>query len=337
MSLTNFLRSSGRWLWGTTPAAEPDRGGRLPRRAGAERSANRRYCLTLSAQSDTAADEHELALAWQSLETDMALVPAGDVELIVPVATGHDGDPLAAAPTRQVNVRSVYLDRCAVSNADFALFVAAGGYRDPGHWPAQLLPQVLQFTDRTGRPGPRYWSDGEPPADKLDHPVVGISWYEAYAYAAWTGKRLPTSAEWQRAACWSDGDGTDRRYPWGNSFVPNRANTWLGGPGHTQAVNSYYDGCTPNGIYQLVGNVWEWTATAFECQSDSPNSEVLFDQPMAEVRGGAFDTYFETQATCQFRSGQPMLRRAVNLGFRCCVSTDSLRKLDQPSAYFDPA
>ena len=164
---------------------------------------------------------------------------------------------------------------------------------------------------------------------------MGVSWYEARAYALWVGKRLPTSAEWQRAACWCDGDGDERRYPWGNTFSPDRANTWLSGVGDTAPSASYYDGCTPNGIYQLVGNVWEWTATAFDCETDSAASEVLWDHPMAEIRGGAFDTYFETQATCQFRSGQSLLHRGTNVGFRCCVTAETLRRPEPPALFFE--
>jgi iron(II)-dependent oxidoreductase len=97
-------------------------------------------------------------------------------------------------------------------------------------------------------------------------------------------------------------------------------------------VNDYYEGSTPNGVYQLVGNVWEWVAAAFECECQDESSRIVFEQPMAEIRGGAFDTYFENQATCQFRSGQPVLYRGANVGFRCCVSVDQLQAVSKPFA-----
>lgn len=266
----------------------------------------------------------------------MALVPAGETSLVVNVIPPRDAveEP---PPLRRVRVRAVYLDRCAVTNAEYARFVAAGGYRRPEFWPPQILPQVLQFVDGSGRPGPRFWSGGEPPPNKLDHPVVGVCWYEASAYAQWVGKRLPTPAEWQRAGCWSDGEGPERKYPWGNSFDPQRANTWLAGHRDTVPVDAYVEGCTANGIFQLVGNVWEWVAATFECRSGEPRTEVLFEQPMAEIRGGAFDTYFETQATCQFRSGLPLLHRGRNVGFRCCISAEQLGNPPDPSAFLDLA
>ncbi len=165
-----------------------------------------------------------------------------------------------------------------------------------------------------------------PPADKLDHPVVGICWYEANAYATWVGKRLPSSEEWQRAGTWPmghAGDVTNQRYPWGDAFDPRKANTWDSGIGDTVAVAALTAGCTPNGVRQLIGNVWEWVDAQFHPNAETGVS-VTLDQTMAEIRGGAFDTYFHSQATCQFRTGQPLLFRGPNVGFRCCVSGNTL-------------
>ena len=331
MTITTLLKRTGQWLRGeealaaTAGTAADDR----PRSAPPHRLdpvQDVRYCLTLAADGPAPASDRELAAAWESLETAMAFVPPGETSLVVPTIAGSDVRGAETPPhTRRVRVRAVYLDRGAVTNRDFARFVAAGGYRQSEYWPSQILPQVLRFVDRQGRAGPRFWSDGRPPADKLDHPVVGVSWYEANAYARWVGKRLPTPAEWQQAGCWSDVEGPERRYPWGNAFAPERANTWLGGRGDTVPVNEYYAGCTPNGIYQLIGNVWEWVAALFECQCIPDGSQVFFEQPMGEIRGGAFDTYFETQASCLFRSGQPLLFRGANVGFRCCIGADELQ------------
>jgi iron(II)-dependent oxidoreductase len=174
------------------------------------------------------------------------------------------------------SVEAIYLDRYATTNADFERFVKAGGYNQEQLWPTEILPSVLQFVDTTGHPGPRFWSSGRAAPDKLDHPVVGVCWYEANAYAHWAGKRLPTAAEWQRAVTWFT---PQNKYPWGNVFDPVRANTWIAGPGDTVSVKKYESGCTPNGIYQLIGNVWEWVACCFEC-GDHERFRVLFDAPM---------------------------------------------------------
>jgi iron(II)-dependent oxidoreductase len=90
-------------------------------------------------------------------------------------------------------------------------------------------------------------------------------------------------------------------------------------------VDQYPNGCTPNGIYQLIGNVWEWIEDRFTGSETLDGYRIFFDQPMGEIRGAAFDTYFEVQATCQFGTGQPLLDRRPNLGFRCAVSADVLR------------
>ena len=100
-------------------------------------------------------------------------------------------------------------------------------------------------------------------------------------------------------------------------------------------VEEYYSGCTPNGVYQLIGNVWEWTSALFDCD-DAPNGDrVLTEFPLAEVRGGAFNTYFASQANAQFRTGQSLMFRGDNVGFRCCVSSDQLVSPSDPYSFLD--
>ncbi len=288
---------------------------------------DRRYCRVLGSRGEMAFDEVSLRCAWRAVEYDMAPVPGGEVCLIsdVVICEGN-AFALAADPDELLTVDSLYLDRDCVTNADFARFAQADGYSDPNHWPEEVLPNVLQFVDSTGQPGPSLWANGQPPADKLDHPVVGISWYEANAYATWVGKRLPTTEEWQRAGTWPkghSGDGSEQRYPWGNAFDPSKANIWASRRFDTCSTRNFEEGNTPNDVRQLVGNVWEWVDAQFYPAAESGVS-VTLDQTMAEIRGGAFDTYFHSQATCQFRTGQPLLFRGANVGFRCCVSVDSL-------------
>jgi iron(II)-dependent oxidoreductase len=223
-------------------------------------------------------------------------------------------------------VGSFYIDRYCITNADYARFVNAGGYEKAEFWPQEILPWVLQFTDISGKPGPAFWHDGRPPVDRLDHPVVGVSWYEANAYARWAGKRLPSSIEWQRAGTWPRkhvGDGAEQRYPWGNSFESSKANLWQSGHGSTLPVKAYPEGNTPNGVQQLIGNVWEWTDAGY-APIEEEQVQLILEEVMAEIRGAAFDTYFPSQATCQFRSGQPTLHRGGNVGFRCCISAEDL-------------
>jgi iron(II)-dependent oxidoreductase len=153
---------------------------------------------------------------------------------------------------------------------------------------------------------------------------VGICWFEANAYCRWVGKYLPSSAQWQRAASWhtikSDGE-CAQKYPWGDTFDKNLANCWSSGVGQTVPVDHYYNGCTPNGVYQLIGNTWEWLSGRF-VETVQPGQKT---SGLSEIRGGAFDTYLESQLTCQFRTGQPLLCRSANTGFRCVIGKDQIQ------------
>jgi iron(II)-dependent oxidoreductase len=220
-----------------------------------------------------------------------------------------------------------FLDRYPVTNARFYEFVAAGGYQDAALWDATILPAVLGFVDRTGEPGPRFWSGGCYDPAKKDHPVVGVSWYEAAAYARWAGKRLPTDAEWVKAASWpvplSLGMRSQRRYPWGDTMDRSRANLWGSGPKGTVPVTAFAGGASVGSVYQLVGNVWEWMRGDFP-PADGSQAEWIAETPLKSIRGGAFDTYFDKQATCQFQSGESALARKHNIGFRCAVGVCDL-------------
>jgi len=172
--------------------------------------------------------------------------------------------------------------------------------------------------------------------------VVGVCWYEAMAYARWVGKRLPTDAEWVKAASWpvslSASQRIQRRYPWGDSMERKRANLWGTGPNTTVAVDDYPDGVSVGGAYHLIGNVWEWTRGDFR-GLPGLEGELTFDRPMKSLRGGAFDTYFDNQATCQFQSGEAAIARKPNIGFRCALSVCDLhlaRGLAEPLAQPQP-
>ena len=126
---------------------------------------------------------------------------------------------------------------------------------------------MLDLVDQTGQPGPAFWQHGRYLPGEEDLPVVGVSWYEAQACARWMGKRLPTDAEWVKAACWPVAtDGTamiQRRFPWGDGLDRSRANLWGSGPNRVVAVTEFPSGASVGGIYQMVGNVWEWNANDF--------------------------------------------------------------------------
>ena len=264
------------------------------------------------------------------LEDAMSLVPDGEVVL------GGIGDTLdnkeMAGGSRTVQVERFFLDRNPVTNQQYHEFVAAGGYQQMALWDKSVLPAVLDLVDCSGMPGPRYWKNGcyEPGEENL--PVVGVCWHEAVAYARWVGKRLPSDAEWVKAGSWpvplSATSSAQRKFPWGNTMDRNRANLWGSEPEKIVPVDQFPLGVSVGGVYQLIGNVWEWTSGDFQsgtfhCGEHSVG-ELVLPSPMKSIRGGAFDTYFDNQATCQFQSGENPLHRKYNIGLRCAVAVRDL-------------
>jgi len=173
---------------------------------------------------------------FQSAPTGMVFIPAGDF-----VMGSNDGDS-NEEPVHTVYLDAFYIDRCPVTNAEYKKFVDATRHRAPKHW-----------------------KNGRIPNGKEDHPVVNVSWDNASIYARWAGKRLPTEAEWEKAA-----RGTDqRKYPWGNSLDGDLFSSSEAGRGDTTAVGSYPGGASPYGVLDMAGNVWEWVADWYGSYSSS--------------------------------------------------------------------
>jgi iron(II)-dependent oxidoreductase len=281
----------------------------------------RRYALLLRRQLVSNLTPRQFQRARDDLERQMALVPAGNVSLGPSHGAAADDEAAgAAADTRYVE--AMLLDRYPVTNREYFSFVEAGGYEQMSIWDPQIWTAVFDFVDSTGTPGPRFWKHGKFPRGEEDFPVVGVSWYEAAAYARWVGKRLPTEAEWFKAGSWpvplSDKQQWQRKFPWGDTMDRERCNLWGSGPGKAVAVSEFSSGVSVGGVYQLIGNVWEWTSGNFGA-SDAEQDDLILPAPMKSIRGGAFDTYFENQATCQFQSGESPLSRKHNIGFRCAI------------------
>ena len=309
--------------------------------------ATRRYALLLRPETKQHLTQMHIVRAIRQLDESMALVPAGRVLLGQLAEQSHS----ACGPTDSdakliernlVSVEPVYLDRYCVTNEDFQRFLDAGGYEQLEFWHEEALPALLDFVDQTGTPGPRYWSDGQHPGTEGRLPVVGISWYEAWAYARWVGKRLPTDAEWTKAGAWpvesAPGRIAQRRYPWGESFDVRRAHLYGSGEKGPVAVEEYSGGTSVGGIHQLIGNVWEWTSTPLGELSDST---LHVSEAVLSIRGGAYDTYFENQATCHFQSGEQSLSRRRNIGFRLALPMSDLEPnndnaLDSPIEVAEP-
>ena len=193
------------------------------------------------------------------LRRDLAApVPGRDMAL---VAAG----PSPIAPD-EGDVPAFLIDRYEVTNEDYLEFIGVGGYTDAGYWPESVVVDgrslpwseaIDRFVDRTGLPGPRSWSRGTHHEGQGRHPVTGVSWYEAAAYARWAGMELPTRKQWWRAALAGDG----RAYPWGRDAktAEQRANFGMDG---TDPVGSHPLGVSEHGCFDLAGNVGEWLRDA---------------------------------------------------------------------------
>ncbi|MEX2112624.1 MAG: SUMF1/EgtB/PvdO family nonheme iron enzyme [Pirellulales bacterium] len=288
-----------------------------------------RYALLLRPQLIGNLSADQLAKARAALSEGMCLVPAGGV-LVLHTTGIPETDEGAARPEISLWVDGYYLDRYQVTNAQMHQFVRHGGYEQMAIWDAEVLPAVLDFVDQTGHPGPRFWRNGRYPRGEDHYPVVGVCWYETAAYARWVGKRLPTDAEWVKAASWPVAIAghplLQRRYPWGEAVDRTRANLWGSGPGRTVPVDEFPGGVSVGGVQQLIGNVWEWTADPLTLDCDDDSGQIAGAHEMKSLRGGAFDTYLDCQATCHYQSGDDALARKHNIGFRCAISLCDFEK-----------
>ncbi|MGW7635213.1 ergothioneine biosynthesis protein EgtB [Streptomyces decoyicus] len=258
------------------------------------------------------------------------LVPGG------PFTMGTTTEPWALDNERPAHHRlvpSFLIDTTPVSNGAYQRFIEAGGYEDPRWWAAEGWAQVQKHTLRA----PLFWKrDGgqwlrrrfgvtEPVPP--DEPVLHVSWYEADAYARWAGRRLPSEAEWEKAARHDPATGRARRFPWGDEDpTPAHANL---GQRHLRpaAIGSYPDGQSPLGVRQLIGDVWEWTASdflpypGFAAFPYREYSEVFFGDEYKVLRGGSF-AVGEVACRGTFRNWDLPVRRQIFSGFRTARDAD---------------
>lgn len=171
------------------------------------------------------------------------------------------------------------IDVFPVTNADYARFVTATGHPAPGHWDG-------------GRCGPRIY----------DHPVVGVCHPDADAYATWAEKSLPTAQQWEKAARGTTGT----IWPWGDQPSAAKCNARETGIGSTTSVSRYHSGVSPYGVYDLVGNVWEWSST-------------LSSPGRYELKGSAFTSPALRGKPAAFNDANDFMRDD-DTGFRCATT-----------------
>ena len=151
--------------------------------------------------------------------------------------------------------------------------------------------------------------------------MVNVTWFEARGYAKWAGKRLPTEAEWEKAAKGS----VNRIFPWGNTFEPTYCNTRETGLNGTAAVGKYPGGISPYGCLDMAGNVFEWTEDWYLPYAGSEDNSPLFGETYKVIRGGSWDKS-SRMARCANRMVSKPERFAQNIGFRCARTPEDLQK-----------
>jgi iron(II)-dependent oxidoreductase len=239
------------------------------------------------------------------------LATAGDPSLLSERRVPIDGGIFAMGqPARAVEVAPFRIDVFPVSVGAFKRFIEAGGYDERSHWSDEGWAWTIAENIR----GPRFWGETEWESYLVDnHPVVGVSFHEASAYASFAGARLPTEAEWQSAAAGVEG----RAYPWGAAWIDGACAMRGVGPRSTVPIGVFPLNRTPEGVRDLVGCVWQWCADSFVgWGADGPDADAFGAEPTRVARGGAWNS-LKWSVTCQSRNGYPLPARFSNLGFRC--------------------
>lgn len=224
---------------------------------------------------------------------EMVLIPAG------PFIRGTDERLPDEGPRHSIDLKAFYIDMYEVTNLQYKRFINETGRRSPDH-----------FRNRTFPPG------------KADHPVTFVTWDDAEAYCAWAGKRLPDDKEWEKAARGTDG----RQFPWGEEFDVKRANTpvrWqaAGQAGDTTPVGAFGDGASPYGVYDVTGNVWEWTSSWYDAYPGNNTASESYGTRYKTLKGGSwFDcSFYKCGISAPVYNRAFFAKRTKNdtFGFRC--------------------
>jgi len=250
-----------------------------------------------------------------------AQLPITDSPAIeIPTGEFYMGSDAAEALDNERSRHLCYLeaysiDRYPVTCRQYRDFMESGGYQNPDWWSADGWKWLQSAkVDR-----PLYWSEN--PAFN-NHPVCGVSWYEAEAYCNFIGKRLPSEAEWEKAASWDATNQTYRIYPWGEE-QPNGSRCNHGNNiASTSPVEAFPKGASAAGCWDMLGNVWEWTASTFDAYPGFESypyrgySQVYFDGEHRVLKGGSWAT-FPQALRSSFRNWYYPGVRQIIAGFRC--------------------
>lgn len=253
------------------------------------------------------------------------LVPGGDFTMgtsTLPWALDNE------RPAHEVHLPAFWIDTFPVTNEQYLQFVTDGGYDDARWW----SPDGWRHRQEAELVAPLFWERDSSSWSRIRfgiletlpecEPVQHVSWFEADAYARWAGKRLPTELEWEKAARHDPVSGRSRRYPWGDGD-PSAAHANFGQRYLQPApVGAYPQGASAYGVHQMIGDVWEWTASTFAPYPGfaawpyREYSEVFFGGSYRVLRGGAWSVD-PVAIRGTFRNWDLPIRRQIFSGFRC--------------------
>lgn len=313
-------------------------------------------CCVAARDTATERNESDASITSRKASTEltegMVFLHGGEFLMGTDDQEGFPGD--GEGPIRRVVIDPFYIDPCAVSNAEFKAFVDATGYVTEAEAfgssfvfhllvppeAAAKVTQVVQHTPWWWNVEGASWRNPEGPGtgveDRMDHPVIHISWNDAMAYCKWSGKRLPTEAEWEYAA---RGGLVQKRYPWGDLLKPegeHRCNIWQGKFPDKNNASDGYAGTAPvrafapngYGLYNMSGNVWEWCSdwfsASFHVNGPRDNPQGPPAGAARVLRGGSYLCHksYCNRYRVAARSRNTPDSSTGNIGFRCVINAN---------------
>ena len=238
-------------------------------------------------------------------EAELVLIPAG--EFIMGHKSSYD-----TLPERRSNLPAFYIDKYEVTNKRYKRFIDATGYKVPWSQDPAVAAYIWD------------WQKRMYPEGKGDDPVVLVNWEDARAFCAWAGKRIPTEAEWEKAARGPKGNA----YPWGNEWAHGKANTSESGLKQTAPVGTFKDDVSKYGedskdwVYDLAGNVSEWVEDYFAPYPGNPMTNYEERNKFRVLRGGSWD-YAHSIANGYHRQYALPQSQMTAIGFRCVKAADA--------------
>jgi len=234
----------------------------------------------------------------------LVLIPAGPFPMGVPKGDRDGGRD--EYPNHEVFLDAYYIDKFEMTNGRYREFIRATGHRAPQH---------------AKDPSRNIWQGATMPESIADKPVINVDWFDAEAYCKWAGRRLPTEAEWEKAARGTD----DRRFPWGNVEPTHKHlnfNQRWQGEKTLMPVGSYEAGKSPFGVYDMAGNVWEWVADWYDAYyyekspARNPKGTATGTHKVLRSSGWEVETPLVRSVT---RVMSDPLNRNHSTGFRCAA------------------